>query len=182
MKVKKILGECLVKMGVEDFTAKQTLTQEETALEKKLLAALNVVYREAVTQYVPLVTEEDVDFKDGCVKTATLAKPIIYPIAVHRDGGTKKLKVFNDRLVADFSGKARLRYAYMPVNDLTVDGDITDMRLTISALSDGTLGEYYFENKVFDLAQSFDTDFRAQMSVLKNRGCRIYLKRRRWEA
>ena len=35
MKVKKILGECLVKMGVEDFTAKQTLTQEETALEKK---------------------------------------------------------------------------------------------------------------------------------------------------
>jgi chitinase len=56
------------------------------------------------------------------------------------------------------------------------------MRLTVGALSDGALGEYYFQNKTFDLAKSFDSDFRAQIGVLRYKGKNVRVKARRWQA
>lgn len=54
------------------------------------------------------------------------------------------------------------------------------MRLTSSVLSDGTLAEMYYQDKVFDLAQSFDTDFRAALGVLRYKGRALRLRAGRW--
>lgn len=70
----------------------------------------------------------------------------------------------------------------MPQNELTFEGEINDMRLTKSALADGALGEYYFQNKMFDLAKSFDSDFRAQIGLMRYKGKNLVMKARRWQA
>lgn len=182
MTVKSILAECLTKMGTENFLNKTTLGADEQKLANRLLAALNVIYREVVTQYLPLYAEEVVSFENGRLKTQNLEKHILYPVAVYRDGQPCKLKAYNDTITCGFDGEARLVYAYLPETELKISDSIEDMRMSVSALSDGTLGEYYFENKVFDLAKSFDTDFRAKISMLKNKASRLCVKRRRWGA
>ena len=50
MFVNEILGECLVKMGGENFMSATDRSDAQQALVDRLLAALNIAYREAVTE------------------------------------------------------------------------------------------------------------------------------------
>lgn len=179
MLVKEILGECLVKMGAEDFTSAAERTETQQTLIGRLLAAFNIAYREAVTEYLPLVAEEEVEVRDGEIPAASLSRKIIYPLSLVSEGKHYRIRTYPDRVVTDLSGKGVLRYAYLPP-ELAEDDEIGDMRLTSSVLSDGTLAELYYQDKVFDLAQSFDTDFRAALGVLRYKGRALRLKAGRW--
>ena len=181
MTVKKVIAECLVKMGVKDFTDNSKYTADEQELIDSLLAALNIVYSEIVSEYLPLTECEEVEFVGGELKISELSKRILYPIRVTRGDDVKAFRAYADRVTVNFSGKAMLEYAYMPGVDFKLSDSIVDMRLTQSALSDGTLGEYYFANKVFDLAKSFDTSFRDKIGLLHYKGRRLRIKERRWQ-
>ena len=58
---------------------------------------------------------------------------------------------------------------YLP-EDADESGEIEDMRLTVSVLSDGALAELYYRDKVFDIAESYDSDFRAALGALRYKG------------
>ena len=163
MLVKDVLGECLVKMGRENFLSESDLSDAEQTLADRLLAALNIAYREAVTEYIPLYAEEEVAASDGEIDVSSLSRRILYP----------------DGLAADYSGKGVLRYAYLP-DEAAMTDEIEDMRLTPSALSDGTLAEYYFQDKVFDLAEAYDTSFREALSAVRYKGRPMRLGAGRW--
>ena len=182
MTVKSIIGECLLKMGLEDFTGKDIYTDSEQELITSLLGALNIAYREAVCEYLPLVTEESVEFSDGQLLISKLSKSILYPIRLRRGDEKVAFKTYPNRIIADIKGRAALKYAYAPSTPLSLGSSINDMRVTQSALSDGALAEYYFANKVFDLAKSFDTSFRAKLSVMRYRGRSMRLRERGWNA
>lgn len=182
MKVKSVIGECLVKMGKTDFTNKTPLTVEENEMIDKLLSALNIAYREAISLYIPLVHVEDVKFTQGMVLTVALEKSILYPISLHYHGESVKFRVFADRIESDgVSGTATIKYAYMPARDFAIDSTIPDMKLTQSILADGTLAGYYFATKNFELAKNFDTEFRVKLDLLKNKGKRLRIKARGWQ-
>lgn len=181
MQIKKVIGECLVKMGERDFASEQSLSEEQKELREKLLKALNVAYREVVSQYLPLYYEQTAVFSGGKCLSSTLDKKIIYPVRVETNSGKVSFRTTHNAIYANVEGEATITYAYMP-EEMTIGGEITDMRLTQTALADGTLAEYYYQNKMFDLARDFDTDFRAQMGILKYRGRNIVIKARRWRA
>lgn len=181
MQVKSIIGECLVKMGGVDFTQKSAYTTEEQALFDRLLAALNIAYREVCSQYLPQICEEEVVFSENEINVSVLAKRIIYPIALYKGGVKCGFKVYPDRIAADINGNAMLRYAYMPCV-LSGESEISELMLTQSIMADGTLGEFYFQNKIFDLAGAFDTDFRSALSALRYKGRELSLKAGRWGA
>ena len=46
MKIKDVVGECLVKMGQTDFSSEQTLDEQQTELKNKLLACLLYTFSE----------------------------------------------------------------------------------------------------------------------------------------
>lgn len=181
MLVKKVLAECLVKLGETDFTEETEYTDEQSALLDQLLHALNFAYKDAVTEYMPLFKEEEVSVKKGVIFTGGLSEKILYPVSLVADGCKRCVRIYPDGLVADFDGNAVLRYAYIPA-DLTLNSEIADMRLTSAVLADGTLAEYYFANKLFDLAQSHDSDFRNALSLLRYKGRDMRLKVGRWRA
>ncbi len=181
MQIKKVIGECLVKMGEVDFASDQKISEEQKELRDKLLKAVNLAYREIVSQYLPLYYEQTVKFNEGKCLSATLDKKIIYPVRVESADGKVSFRTTQNAIYADIDGEATITYAYMP-DEVTIGGDISDMRLTQSALADGALAEYYYQNKMFDLARDFDTDFRAQMGILKYRGRNVVIKARRWQA
>lgn len=167
MKIKDVVGECLVKMGQTDFSNEQTLDEQQTELKNKLLASINIIYREIVSEYLPLYHTETVNFSGGKVNSSALTKKILYPVKVVKNNRKQSFFSGADGVYCDIEGEAQLTYAYMPSAPLAYTDEINDMRLTVGALSDGALGEYYFQNKTFDLAKSFDSDFRAQIGVLR---------------
>ncbi len=182
MTVKKVLGECLIKMGKENFAIKTEYDDEEIRLLKQLLSALNIVYREIISEYLPLVETEEVEFVDGRLSADSLSKTILFPISLKRNGEEKRFKVYADSIAAAFSGAAVLEYAYLPENDFTLTDSISHMRLAQGALCDGILSEYYFANKVFDLAQDFDSSYRSKLGLLKYKGKRLIVRQRGWQS
>ena len=85
-------------------------------------------------------------------------------------------------LIAEIDGPATVKYVCLPAEyELTLTSDVSDLKVTQGAFCCGVLAEYYFQNKVFDLAKSFDTEFRAQMNELKYKGKSIVIKARRWK-
>lgn len=169
MLVKDVLGECLVKMGRENFLTGTEYTDEQQALADRLLAAMNIAYREAVTEYIPLYAEEKVIVADGTVDVGGLGKRILYPVSLTADGVRYRVWVRPEGLSADYCGRATLRYAYLP-DEAGLTDEIADMRITPSALSDGTLAEYYLQDKVFDLAEAYSESFRDALSAVRYKG------------
>lgn len=181
MKIKKVVGECLIKMGEKDFTSStETLTDEQKELQEKLLGAINIAYREITSIYLPLYHTQKVTFKDKKCALTALAKKMLYPIEIAVNGEKRDFDIEDGFICADIDGEASIRYAYIPETELTINSEIPDLRLTQSALCDGALGEYYFQTKVFDLAKNFDTDFRVKMSALRYKGRCVRIKARRW--
>ena len=156
MLVKEVLGECLVKMGRENFLTGTEYTDEQQALADRLLAAMNIAYREAVTEYIPLYAEEKVTVADGTVDVGGLGKRILYPVSLTADGVRYRVWVRPEGLSADYCGR--------------LTDEIADMRITPSALSDGTLAEYYLQDKVFDLAEAYSESFRDALSAVRYKG------------
>ena len=103
MLVKEILGECLVKMGAEDFTSAAERTETQQTLIGRLLAAFNIAYREAVTEYLPLVAEEEVEVRDGEIPAASLGRKIIYPLSLVSEGRHYRIRTYPDRVVVEVS-------------------------------------------------------------------------------
>ena len=163
MLVKDILRECLAKMGEEDFTDKPAAdrTDAEKALAAKLVS---------VSGYLPLIAEESVTAADGYIPASSLARAIVYPVSLVTAAGEKcRLRSAPDGVATDLNGTGVLRYAYLP-EDADESGEIEDMRLTVSVLSDGALAELYYRDKVFDIAESYDSDFRAALGALRYKG------------
>ena len=182
MKVKKVIGECLIRAGKDDFSQSATLTEEQQETQNRLLACLNIVYREIVSKYLPLIHTENVVFQGGKCSAKSLSKTIVYPVRVQVGDEIKAFKTSADSVICSYSGDATLTYAYMPENDFAITDDIDDVRVTRSMLVNGTLAEYYFQNKVFDLAKSFDSDFRAETGIIRYKGRSVIIKRRGWHA
>ncbi len=179
MLVKDVLGECLAKMGREDFLSESSLSDEDAKLRDRLLAALNIAYREAVTEFIPLYHEEEVTVSEGEADPSALSKRILYPVTLSFAGERHKVWIRAGRLRSDRDGKGTLRYAYLP-EELPLDGEIEDMRVTPSALSDGTLAEFYLADKVFDLAEAYDASFRDAMRAVRYKGRPLRLGAGRW--
>lgn len=179
MLVKDVLGECLVKTGRDNFLSSSSLTEEQQALAERLRAALNIAYREAVTEYIPLYAEEEVTVTDGVVDVSSLEHRILYPVSLTAEGRRFGVWVRPEGVRSDRTGKAVLRYAYLPA-DAGMNDDIEDMRITPSALADGTLAQYYLADKEFALAEAYDASFREALSVVRYKGRPLRLGEGRW--
>ncbi len=180
MKVKDIIGLCLEKMGKENFVENLSYSSEEQAMVDCLLRATNIVYREISTEYLPQYVTENVSVIDGVVDIAHLSQTILYPAKLTDTNGDKrKIKNLATSIETDFSGTGILTYAYLP-DALSLSDNVDDLRLNVNIMSDGALSEYYFQDKVFDLANAYDTKFRSAISMLRYKGRNINIKQRRW--
>lgn len=182
MIIKKVVGECLRRMGEKDFTSATQLTDEQKELQDKLIGACNIVYREIVSRYIPVYYSQKVTFEDGKTLLSSLHKKPLYIVSVKVGDTSVPFFVQAPSILAEIDGPATVKYVCLPAEyELTLTSDVSDLKVTQGAFCCGVLAEYYFQNKVFDLAKSFDTEFRVQMNELKFKGKSIVIKARRWK-
>ncbi len=182
MKIKNIVGECLLRMGLDDFSSNQTYSTQEQEIVDKLVGAINIVYGEICAEYLPLVTKQSVTFVDNRLDFAQLEKRILYPIKLVSGGVKCKYIIYPDHLESDECTSGELQYAYLLSEQFGIDDEIDDSRLSQGMMCLGTLAQYYFANKTFDLAKSFDEDFRAKLGTLCIKQKHFCIKQRRWGA
>jgi hypothetical protein len=179
MQVKDILRDCLKKLNHADFLDKDNPTDEETALLNRLLDCLNLIYQEIVTDYFPLSAQERVQLNGSLLKYSTLEYRLIKPVKLEINGKNIAFTALPSGIECQETGEATLTYHYLP-EALTVESQIDDYRLTGGLLSNGVLGEYYFLDSVFDMAQAYDAKFRSDLSWAAVKGREIKIKARRW--
>ena len=181
MTIKSIIAECLVRMGLDNFVNNEQKTADEQKIIDRLLFNVNLVYREIVSAYLPLVETREVEIVDGEFAFSALDNVrILYPIRIEVGDKEIKFKSYPTKLKCEYTGGAKLTYAYLPSTDFVITDTIDDARITAAIVATGVLAEYYFQNKVFDLAKSFDSDFRSGMARIKYQGRQMFLKERRW--
>lgn len=181
MTVKQIIGECLVRMGLDNFINNQSYTADEQKLADRLVFTLNVVYRHIVAKHLPLVASAEIDVENGSYSFASLTGVrFLYPVRLEVGDTVIKYKTYATSIKCDYSGKATFYYAYLPSTDFALADTITDVRLTPQVLCAGVLAEYYLQNKVFDLARNYDEEFRDAITDLKYKGRSMFLKEGRW--
>lgn len=183
MNVKFVIQKCLAKLNVPDFTGKVEpyLSDREKLLGQALLFALNSTYREIISEYLPFVTDENVSFTRGKLSASALSKQILYPISVKKGEENLKFSTDAENIYADVDGLAVLRYAYLPVAELTMTSDIKLTCASDDLFSDGTLAQYYLAAGAYDLAKSYDGEYRKKLWKLRYKNKALQLKERRWD-
>ncbi len=179
MTVKNVIIECLTKMGKDNFLDNTSLSDDEIKMRNDLIKAVNIAYKQVIATYLPHIKKESVVFCDKIVYTTDLDESIIYPIMLKRGDSVERFRAYYDRIEAKFDGEATLTYAFMPDVTLALTSTIEEMELTQNALSNGALKEYYFANKLFELAENFDIEFRNELGSIK-RIRNFNLKHNRW--
>ncbi len=177
--MRKILKECFCKLNTADLSQKENPTEEESLLISRLIACVNTAVREAACEYLPQIYEQCVESENGVIDVRELDKRILYPISLVLGDKKIKIKTYPSCLKADFRGAALLRYVYIP-DEYGIDDDVEIDRMTADVASDGALAEYYFRNRVFDIAQYFDARFRNALTMLRYKGREIKLPSGRW--
>lgn len=181
MTVKQIIGECLVRMGLDNFINNQSYTADEQKLADRLVLDLNIVYRQIVARDLPLVASADIEIENGSYSFSSLTGVrFLYPVRLEVGDSAIKYRTYATSIKCDYSGSAKLFYAYLPSTDFALTDSIDDVRVTPQVLCAGILAEYYLQNKVFDLARNYDDEFRGAMAEIKYKGRSMFLKDRRW--
>ena len=112
MKVKQIVEECIVKMGLDNFINNQTYTADEQKIIDRLVFNVNVVYREIVTSYLPLIDSREVQIEGGEYVFADLTGVrMLYPVRLEAGDKEIKFKTYATKLKCDYEGRAKLYFA-----------------------------------------------------------------------
>lgn len=180
MKVNFLIAKCLGKMDVDDFTGHVTEEREKNTM-KALLRALNAVYGEIISDYLPLVAEQTVTVKDGKVSASSLEKQALYPIGATKDGRKIKFGTDAENIYFAESGEVTLKYAYLPAAELTEDGEFELVGASDDMISDGMLAQYYLAEGQYDVAKSYDAVYREKLWKLRYKNKDMRLKERRWQ-
>lgn len=180
MTVKSLIAKCLRKMNLEDFTSKVTADREKN-LKSALICALNAVYGEIISDYLPLVAEETVTVTDKKLSGRALQKQALYPISATKDGRKIKFRTDAENIYFAEDGEIVLKYAYLPASELTEDGNVELLGASDDLLSDGMLAQYYLAAGQYDLARSYDSVYREKLWKLRYKNKDMILKERRWQ-
>ena len=183
MIVKHMLRDCLDKLGRRDYLDEKSTTAEEKTILAHLLRGANVVYKELIGSYFPLICEETVKPENGDILTSQLSNHILYAVSVRAGGKELPFKTLPDRIsVGEDYAEVAIKYAYDPVVSLTIDDEFACSHVTVDAVSDGILSQYYLYLKMYDLAKFYDASYRDKLWHQFNKNRKNMLKYRGWES
>ncbi len=181
MTVKFLIKKCLAKMQLKDFVDSPQ-GEREQEIVRGLLSAYGAVFREIISDYLPLVTSEKVSVSAGKIRASALSKQILYPICVK--DGNRRLDFGTDPeyiYVADNDLKqATVEYAYLPTTEFNLNSEVCLMGASDDLIGDGMLANYYLATGMYDLARTYDASYREKLWRLRYRNKNLTLKERRW--
>ncbi|NLZ25423.1 MAG: hypothetical protein GX891_03080 [Clostridiales bacterium] len=179
MEVKYILSLFFEKIGEEDLTKVEQLSDAQSLKLSKALGILNFIYLQIRCDYLPLISQEQVASVDGKIEYSKLSERFKKLIRLEKDGKRIKAKTLPTHIETLEDGEMTIEYIYIP-KALNLDDEIFDNRLSELEVLYGMLSQHYLDENVFDQASYYDTLFKEAMSRAKYKGREIKVKERAW--
>jgi len=148
---------------------------------ERLLRCCNLVYSEIAAEVYPLEALQTVTAADGVIQNSVFSKRLIDVKRVEdANGNALKFKAYPSHIKTD-SGKATVRYTYMPDN-LGLCG-VLDYGDKIGAriMAYGTAAEYCVISSMFDEALTWERRFRDALAGVVRKKSDIKVPPRRWK-
>ena len=156
------------------------LSNNEKKVVSTLLKCFNLVQNEVACQYIPLVAFQDVMTNDFKVDYSNFdKKPIAIISAKDKFGRNLRFKAFPEYMVV-FSGKAKVKYHYMPQEISSIDSDIEEPLLPMRIYAYGVAREYFLLQNLSDDADIWEVRFKDSLSVFARKKQDVKMPCRRW--
>ncbi|MDR3292884.1 MAG: hypothetical protein LBT20_02130 [Clostridiales bacterium] len=159
-------------------------TDAKNAETAALIGCADTVYGEIVSDYFPLLFEEEILFDgDGRGETENFTKRLLYIVSLKSGEKTVKYTVFPDAIHAENVRNTVLtvRYAYIPdkIEELTAETELnTGVSERCFAL--GIASEYCLLNGMFNESVLYDKRFKDSLQAASRKRGEIKIKRRNW--
>ena len=159
----------------------ENLSEEEQREFGKILSALNLIVCEVASEYVDLLTEEIVSFKNKQLDVCSLNKNLHKVFYIFKNNKKIKFKVVDGKICCDVDGEVRIVYSYIP-EELAIGSSLEFLisKLSLKTLALGVASEYCFISGFFDDAKIWEERFvKSLQGNLKRQG-KVSLPNRGW--
>lgn len=168
----------------QPFFNEETQTEISTQTQKefdKLLYALNLVVVEILSEYVEVVTEENIVFENNLFDISCLANDLNRVHNIVKNNKKIDFKLLADKIKAQVDGEVAITYSYYPKKLVVTDSlNFLNSKISLKTLALGVASEYCFINGFFDDAKIWEERFeKALKGNLKMLG-KVNLPNRRW--
>jgi len=167
-----------------DILDEQSILTSGTSTEKTLnllIKCFNLAYSEIATDYLPLITMQNVTVYDGVYNLNALDNNFYKLIKLeNKNGESSSFKIVDNILYAK-NGDYQLYYCYIP-NALTLNSDVSNFngRVYDRIFVYGLVKEFYCINGLYEEAKFFQTKFEESIKNSKVVKKEIKLPKRRW--
>lgn len=182
MELKEAIQLSLTYLGDEDASVNNKTAQHPRL--KLLVKCANLVIKEIVTDYLPLVETEEVDVRDGRISYERLLHRVLEILSVtNAQTGIESNFTMNPTECIVHNGdmtKAKVKYTYIPV-DIEIDEQCPVSPLvSAKTLALGICAEYSLIEGMYEQSVMYSDRFKEDMRTAVRRKGEIRIKPRRW--
>ena len=182
MQLKEAIQMCLTYLGDEDASINAQTAQHPKL--KLLVKCANLVIKEITGEYLPLLTEEEVEVRDGKIN---------YEGLLHKVLEVRKVEDLDSGLSSDFYHtptyckllndgvkRARIVYSYVPLDiDIEEECPLPPL-VTAKTLALGICAEYSMISGMYEQSVMYSDRFKQDMRTAVRKKGEIKIKPRRW--
>ncbi|MGN1222649.1 MAG: hypothetical protein ACI4T1_00770 [Christensenellales bacterium] len=175
----KIYDETYDVLDDETLVSEGTLEDRTISL---LVKCFNLVYSEIATDYLQLITFEDIEVEDEKFFLSNLENKFYKLIKVENEFGISvPFKVYDDILYLN-NGKYKIYYAYIP-SQVSLNSEVNNFngKLSVRLFAFGLSKEYCFISGLYNDASLFKTRFEEGLFLASKEKKNIIMPGRRWK-
>ncbi len=182
MKINEVIKLSCDFLGLSEL--KELVGAEDVSgLEKDklndMLTCANLAYEEIVTEYLPILTTEEVETEDGKISYSSLSNPISGIISVKDENSGEISYSLSADHIDTRAGKTQITYQIMPQKfDF---GDELSVIFPDRLLSYGTAREYLFMQGMSDEAVIYEKRFKEALISFVRKKSLSHLPKRQWK-
>lgn len=163
------------------FEGSSLSVAEDQVEYQKILSGINLTAK-SLSCLFKLKTKEEITIDNTQSFNLNLLSKPLNQICVLKDAQNKShcFKVYNDKFLTDFSGKATIEYFYFPATVDNVDSKIEiSSMVSIKTFAMGVVCEYCYINNLFDDAIVWEERFNKSLKT-KTLTSSFFMPTKRW--
>ncbi|MBQ8908797.1 MAG: hypothetical protein IJY90_00695 [Clostridia bacterium] len=182
MKVKDIIIKACDFVGKDELAsvlnAGGELSDENVALQEKLVKCFNLIREEIASEYQPIMQVEKFVVKNFKLEFSSFANDVLEIYAVKdKYGRNVHYKIFEDYI---FVCAKDVEVIYStPAMALSVDEEFTS-NLPERIYAYGVAREYFFINNLYEDANIWEERFKGSLQIMLRRKSEVKIPRRSW--
>lgn len=182
MELKEAIQLSLTYLGDEDASVNNKTAQHPRL--KLLVKCANLVIKEIVTDYIPLIETEETETSDGKINYEKLLHRVLEILSVKdmKTGISTNFRMNPTECILENKNiqKAEVRYSYLPV-DIDIDEQCPVSPLvSAKTLALGICAEYSLIEGMYEQSVMYSDRFKEDMRTAIRKKGEIKIKPRRW--